>query len=283
MEEKGGITMENKNDKSKNIIIVILIIMIIGLAGLICYDKFIVKKENEKPASTTEKKEETTKAEDKEVDITDQNLKKDLSDKVSILDRSIDDRYPSSRRTIYNLEGITDNQKLRVTLMGSINKVAELTSEEKKKVDVHAVGKISVNDVETIYKKMFGTSISSYEDKTMGCPVFEYNKQQGVYYLLTGCNGLPDESDLSYINRLTQKGNEAYAYVNIGTLYHDYNNGGKKIIYDDITRKVVIATDVEDNYKIDETNYKKFTEYKYTFTKDSTGNYYFTKIEKINK
>lgn len=52
--------MGNNNDKSKNIIIAILIIMIIALAGVHVYDKFIVKKESEKSAtSTTDNNQQT--------------------------------------------------------------------------------------------------------------------------------------------------------------------------------------------------------------------------------
>ena len=47
-----------RNELSKNIIIILLMIMIIGLAGLMCYDKFAVNKEPEK-TKTTEKKEES--------------------------------------------------------------------------------------------------------------------------------------------------------------------------------------------------------------------------------
>ena len=49
-----------KNEKSKNIIIVVLIVMIIGLAGLLCYQTFVVNKESEK-TNTTEKKDEIVK------------------------------------------------------------------------------------------------------------------------------------------------------------------------------------------------------------------------------
>ena len=52
----------DKNEKSKNIIIVILIIMIIGLAGLLCYQTFAINNESEKN-KTIENSEETRKEE----------------------------------------------------------------------------------------------------------------------------------------------------------------------------------------------------------------------------
>ena len=60
MENEFKTEQKSGGSKSQSIIIVLLIIVILGLVGLMSYDKFVAKKESEKPASTdTTNKTET--------------------------------------------------------------------------------------------------------------------------------------------------------------------------------------------------------------------------------
>ncbi len=76
-----------------------------------------------------------------------------------------------------------------------------------------------------------------------------------------------------YKNKFTTKDDNAYVYVNIGyaTLADDTST------YGDITR---IEENTSENFSINESNYTKYSEYKYTFKKDSNDNYYFVSVEK---
>lgn len=270
---------ETKKRKGPIIAIVILIIVIIGLVGVIgyiAYDKGVFSDKKTNQATNS----------DKEVEITDKKLITDLYKKVSILNRSDDSRYPSTGRNIYNLTELTSAEKLRKVLMGSDKFSQDITEEDKKTSmdSTHLIAKASVSDIEDLYQQLFGTKITSYsETKSTGCPSFEYNENNKVYYLYGDCSGLEGEVGLIYVNKATKKKNEAYIYVNIGTYIKDYYGSGEKNVYDGIEQKTVVDKATTDDYKIDEKNYTKFSEYKYTFTKDENDNYHFTKIEKVNK
>ena len=64
----------------------------------------------------------------------------------------------------------------------------------------------------------------------------------------------------------------------------NFNDTKKYIVTDFLTEKEIFSTyDFSecDNYKIDESNYKDFTNYRFVFKKNNEGNYYFDKVEKV--
>ena len=81
-----------------------------------------------------------------------------------------------------------------------------------------------------------------------------------------------------YINRIEYNNELAYAYVNVGNTYLGATGPGYiRKIYNGYNQNELVIEG--ENITIDESNYKKFKEYKYTFQKDEEGNYYFLSIE----
>ena len=275
---------QTSKQKDSKVIILLLLLIIIGLMCYIAYDKIISESKKENKQITEREKTQIPKDTEEEIIISNQNIIDDLSYKVSVLNKSINNLYIGESRIIYEVEQLNDAQKLRFALMDTYtHKNVRLTSEEKEATKYKGVstGKINVKDVDNAYQKLFGTKISSYKDIESGTPEFEYNEKKQIYYVY---GQFPDSyyTPLMYINKMTENSKEAYVYVNVGTYFSD-GSSNLAIIYDDITTKTVIEQSKQTNYKIDETNYKKFSEYKYTFVKDVNGNYYYSKIEKVNK
>ena len=301
--------MEEKQGKSKGlvIVIIILVIVILGLAGYICYDKGVFGK-----ADSGQKIEEKEKPkEEKEEEITDNTLIDDLSKKVSIVniydgynnlpseysDKSIlTNKYlsvsaygsmDSKGNNVYN-STLNDKTKLRMVLLNGVNYTKVTIPEKevnlKEKVAYKVLrGQTTVKEVEDAYLKIFGEEMKDYVPVNTGnnvCPSFYYDSLNKVYYGMAECGGIDSSSLVIYKNKFTIKGNEAYVYVNVGhtdgkNLYDDYPSKNNDKLNES-------NCDEKAGDKITEKNYKRFIEYKYIFKKDSKGNYYFEKVEKVD-
>ena len=150
-----------------------------------------------------------------------------------------------------------------------------------------------------IYHSLFNEKVE-FEDSDVetdwdiecNCSRFTYFSQLGAYVESNGCGyGIAPGKLLSYINKYTTKGDEAYVYVNVGMVKADDDSDNKFIVYsghrDDsvVVEEFEYAIDDYNNisYEINEGNYEKFDQFKFTFKKDKkTGNYYFVNIKKIN-
>ena len=299
--------MEEKQGKSKGlvIVIIILVIVILGLVGYICYDKGVFGK-----ADSGQKIEEKEKPkEEKEEEITDNTLIDHLSKKVSIVniydgynnlpseysDKSIlTNKYlsvsaygsmDSKGNNVYN-STLNDKTKLRMVLLNGVNYTKVTIPEKevnlKEKVAYKVLrGQTTVKEVEDAYLKIFGEEMKDYVPVNTGnnvCPSFYYDSVNKVYYGMAECGGIDASSLVIYKNKFTTKGNEAYVYVNVGHTIGDKLYNGVDI---SATTELIGEYKASDNSPaIDENNYQKFVEYKYVFIKDNTGNYYFSKVEK---
>lgn len=286
---------EKKSNGSK-IVIVILVILLLGACAYIAYDKLMVKEDN----NLTNEKKETTKS-DKETVISDNLLINDLSEKITYLNtariytgyekfndalnKSIEiDAY--NFRDIYDKQ-LSDDDKLDITLNSleknyvNLSVTYENMSDEAKEIFKPYVEAGSINDiaekqissdnVEERYQLLFGEKVNNHSIKS--CPYFTYDSKNNVYYYSRQCGGTSDETVYLYKNKFTTKDDNAYVYVNIGyaALADDTST------YGDITR---IEENTLENFSINESNYTKYSEYKYTFKKDSNNNYYFVSVEK---
>lgn len=286
---------EKKSNGSK-IVIVILVILLLGACAYIAYDKLMVKEDN----NLTNEKKETTKS-DKETVISDNLLINDLSEKITYLNtariytgyekfndalnKSIEiDAY--NFRDIYDKQ-LSDDDKLDITLNSleknyvNLSVTYENMSDEAKEIFKPYVEAGSINDiaekqissdnVEERYQLLFGEKVNNHSIKS--CPYFTYDSKNNVYYYSRQCGGTSDGTVYLYKNKFTTKDDNAYVYVNIGyaALADDTST------YGDITR---IEENTLENFSINESNYTKYSEYKYTFKKDSNNNYYFVSVEK---
>ena len=133
---------------------------------------------------------------------------------------------------------------------------------------------------------LFGKKIESPIQKIEGCPEYRYDSETKTYYKILGCGGTGPATILDYKYSFKQKGDEtyvyvAYAYQTLGDnentiIYKDFSNNGKLYSFD-FTDKYK----EDSSFKLDSTNYKDFTSYKYTFKKDD-NNYYLSSVEKVN-
>ncbi len=302
MEEKKEERKVKTNSTGKTIIIVILVILIIGLVLYICYDKGLIFSSNKNTTSSNIKEE---LAENVEKEITDNLLINDLSQKITYLNTQsvyvgyesfIDDYNLSNtinryffRSNIYETT-LTDDEKLDITLNSLLSSYENLSIAyenmdsasqsifkpyaETGSVSDIAEKQISQAKVEERYELLFGEKLSN--NKNVGkCPMYVYDNVNKVYYYTRVCGGTDERMIYIYKNKFTTKNDEAYVYVNLG------NSFDKTSIYDGYGKEKLIDSYTE-NYSINKSNYSKFTEYKYTFKRNSDGNYYFSKLEKNN-
>ena len=286
---------EKKSNGSK-VVIFILVVLLLGACAYIAYDKLMVKEDN----NQTNEKKETTK-DGKETVISDNLLINDLSEKITYLNtariytgyekfndalnKSIEiDAY--NFRDIYDKQ-LSDDDKLDITLNSleknyvNLSVTYENMSDEAKEIFKPYVEAGSINDiaekqissdnVEERYQLLFGEKVNNHSIKS--CPYFTYDSKNNVYYYSRQCGGTSDGTVYLYKNKFTTKDDNAYVYVNIGyaALADDTST------YGDITR---IEENTLENFSINESNYTKYSEYKYTFKKDSNNNYYFVSVEK---
>ncbi len=131
---------------------------------------------------------------------------------------------------------------------------------------------INKGDYDTNYKKIFGTSPTSYP-RTPACPsyVFDTNSQR---YISIGACDVAINSGLAYIDDIKLEGNNAIVSVYVGSkfdnkIYNDYLRFNE-------TDKTVDAT------TITEENKTQFAKYNFIFEKSTDGNYYYKSTQKAS-
>ena len=288
--------IKEKNSNGSKVVIVILSLLLLGACAYIAYDKLMVKEDNNQ---TNEKKE--TKKSDRETVISDNLLINDLSEKVTYLNTAgiapgyggfADALNKSIEIPSYNFRDIyekqlSDDDKLDITLNSLEQKYVNLSityenmSDEAKEVFKSYIETGSINDVvekqvsaesvEERYQLLFGEKVSNHSLKN--CPMYTYDSKNNVYYYSRQCGGTGDGTVYLYKNKFTTKDDNAYVYVNIGYA----TSADDTSTYGDITK---IEENISEDFSINESNYTKYSEYKYTFKKDSNNNYYFVSVEK---
>lgn len=288
--------IKEKNSNGSKVVIVILSLLLLGACAYIAYDKLMVKEDNNQ---TNEKKE--TKKSDRETVISDNLLINDLSEKVTYLNTAgiapgyggfADALNKSIEIPSYNFRDIyekqlSDDDKLDITLNSLEQKYVNLSityenmSDEAKEVFKSYIEAGSINDVvekqvsaesvEERYQLLFGEKVSNHSLKN--CPMYTYDSKNNVYYYSRQCGGTGDGTVYLYKNKFTTKDDNAYVYVNIGYA----TSADDTSTYGDITK---IEENISEDFSINESNYTKYSEYKYTFKKDSNNNYYFVSVEK---
>lgn len=254
----------------------------------------------------------TEQESNKELEITDTTLKTDLITKIVALSYLSETYYSTSdynsdsfklqlysfSNDLYENLNLSEGNKLLLALNSSELK-DDYISDNKKSGDIRTYidnynsdlieGLKEQSTVENVYNKYFGTKEINHQ--TVGkCPSYNYDSVNKVYYEVGGCGGTGAGYVYFYKNKFTTMDNEAYVYINIGTssLNSDdttynickdldpYNKGCK-----DVYKQNISSSEIE-QFKIDSTNAHNFYQYKFTFEKDTNGNYYFKSISKVN-
>ena len=133
--------------------------------------------------------------------------------------------------------------------------------------------------VKEAYKTIFNEDLSEPEEGWQGKIYYTTNfyydrvNHAFLHYLFYASATGPAMNSL-YMNRIEYQDDYAYVYVNVGS------SQGDEVIYNDYDSEDVVEPEVDyKTFKIDETNYMKFKEYKFSFKKNNEGNYYFVSVE----
>ena len=265
----------------KNAVIGVLATLVVLMGGYLVYDKVIDKKDSGVVDNKTQSDDSKKSG---EIELIDATLKSDLSEKVDIMNwKSIpsedeNNKYSTTYlfREISSLNQLSNDDKLIIVLEGlhSRNKFSftsryskDLTSGVydyiKGYVNDNGVIQIDIEEISSTlvnseYKRIFGTNITEHKSIEENCPAYIYDStSQKYYWIEPQCGGATGTDMYSYKRYYSKNNDEAYVYV----------------IYAEVTEG--------ESFVINESNYKKYDEYKYTFKNDSTGNYYFVKVEKV--
>ena len=284
---------ESNNKKVKlntnNIIIAILIFIIIILLFIIfsrgkC-DKCETKKEDVKEEEkTTTKKEEGLSDETKE----------EIASKLATLfsDGSYEYGNLIQNNDIENyvaniFEDTLDDESKAILILRSLNSEtveldwnnANFSDASLKETLQEADGKSVVYDAEEFkekYYEVFGIE-PTLTDYTKSCPSYYYESNENVYVEKNGCQNTATLNTYIYINDITENQGSIVVDAYVGA--HRSSNTGE-YYYDDYEYPKVKNNKTEQTTITDE-NKTSFTNYKFTFTKNSNGEYNFTSVEKV--
>lgn len=301
--------MEERNKKShgKTIIIILLCLIIIGGAIYIAYDKGIIFKDNKEKKTDTEIKQ---KEELVEKDLTDIAVKKEIVEKMKSLTGfsvEMNNGYSfveglnvilGKVNTLDNMlkNNLSENDKLSLALAATDTKKMTKSFEEmnftKKEEyknsrynDISLYSEIALNDLDTTYSYLFGDEKIKYNDiEIFGVYAYFYDSVNKVYYRFNApTGGTGPYSYLMYMNNFKSYGNKIYVNTNFG--YISSIDGKICTSFDTIlednncSNQLSVPVNEVSTYKIDESNYEKFKNYKFVFEKDKNNNYVFKGLE----
>lgn len=308
-------------NKGKTIIVWILIIVLLGVIGYCgyrIYDK-LNSNNTETNSNKQNNTEEKNNIEEKEVELTVETVKADVLDKLNMilgLNRERGILVKSTFDLSNNLAKADRSDKVffDFLLPQSNEKTNILNNEQKLKLALFNSGsgmtevsenkEISLETLKTRYKALFNEEIEQFDDVCIAWYCYKYDQTKNVYYesstMIDGASG--GSGIISYINAINYVNDFVYVYINFGSYEVDFQGGGNKCYvvdgvvnyddkmnydnpifvgkygYDNVNDKVIYECE---DFKIDESNYKEFTNYKFTFKKNSEGTYYFDKVEKV--
>ena len=288
---------------------IILTAIVIGLVLFVFYEKGIIFKKNDEEQKDIVEKDDDFEEKEEIVDeeITDVNVKNDLSEKIDFitnfnLGQTISPLYTfrsgadAALGNVFN--DFTSDVKIHVVLtyLNAKGQFSPITDAHKSSSVISnfvnsgaVISEISGEIVNNKYREYFGGNIfNSGSQIGDSCFTYYYDSSINTYFWVTpACGGASSESVLAYKNKFVTHDNLAYVYVNYGVVSPinettiDFVN-----IYKDLAKTTVyqsnVASGVANNFRIDASNYLDFSEYKFTFAKDSNNNYYFTKLEKLS-
>lgn len=297
--------MENKKKTRKTGIIlgyIALTLIIIGLIIYILFDKGIIlnNSNNKKDSNkTVEDKKEVV-----EKQLENETTKNELKEKIAAIlgveytDESVNKYSTDRTKILTDKSSLTDDYKLEIAI-NNIKQTNIPTNVTNIDIDpIESLGlnnntikerllgamQVSVNEVEEKYKELFGTDIKEFKSlgTTYKQPLYVYDKENNVYYIINVGGSTTTTNTYLYNNKYTTKGDNAYVYVNFGI--SEYNiDTNLYDIYKDAVNKTIYKAGVDEtsvsSFKIDSSNYKEFSEYKFQFTKNNDGSYYFSNVE----
>ena len=265
--------MERKN-KVLTVIVTVLMLVIFGLVGFIIYDKVINK--------TNKPNNEVISNEIKEVDLSSSlvtSLKYPKFDNTSI--------FLDGERAYKNVNFVDMTRDELMLLASYETKELEFGDEELKNYPDYCLdgcGVYSADSIESNFKRLFGPDVDYHNGNLskFGCgEIGDYDKEKKLYFASYACGGDTD-GIIAYINKpykAEQRGDYLYVYeyIQIIKIVSDYETDEVYVYLtnkDDKTlAKTTLPIDYNGLHKL--MDKVQLETYKWTFKKQSDGNYYF--------
>ena len=299
-----------KNNKKTLWILSVVLILVIA-AAIVFAILYFTKSSPEQPATETPTSEEEppVSTDSEEVEITDTYVIRDLDEKIAILH---DTDQPSSDLEIRKI-GIGYGYSLPLYSEGNLSDVAKLShvinaitpdkylnqdeinaaiaeqdypTESAKDFELYHNQGYKAETVSAKYLDVFGTKLDKGAvNGQYYCPDYYYNSTYDFYYESSlGCGGTGPHYGSYYKNKYTIQGDHAYVYISAGTFTAEDDK-----VYCDILDeksktnppKVCDESSSPNEFKIDDTNYQDFAQYRFVFNQADNGTYYFVKVEKL--
>ena len=299
---------KQKKKKGPIIFIVILILIIIALSTFIYLKKDVLFNNNVTNNETnnnngSQNNESNNNIESKEEVLTDTKLVNEITKKANKIAVDRSNYYVEDGGnygffdfdSLYSKLNLTDDDKMLLTLISipakkvsiETNKIGN--NEFKKIKEMYdstdsQFAQISYETIEKEYFNLFGTSIpkSALKDYDT-CPNYYYDSANNVYFLYIACGGISLDENVTYVNKITKKDDNIYAYISVGRIFGEEktSNPGSydMVLYGDYAKKNKLEILENSIYSINSSNYDKFSEYKMTFNKNG-NDYYYQSIER---
>ena len=297
--------MENNEKRNKIIITIlsIIVVIIIVIIGILLSKRYFNNNNN-----TSNNTENNTI--NNEIKIPD-----DLLKSFNFITQKIDNKYIiSDLYTVESLKDIENIDKLYLVLEWNnknnikkevtsdfINSFEGLSILPKYAINIimDENGKYITKENENIYieessvenefKKEFGIEYSSIKPLTLSrCMNYFYDKKDKVFLYRKNCGINENHKEYSYIYDYNNENDEYYIYVAVGSSSHISNDKVEKDVINNgnLNQKVYKDNATEEemkNFKIDQNNYNEFGHFKYTFEKNSDGNYIFKSLDIVKE
>lgn len=290
-----------KKSGKATIIMFLLCIVVIGvLVFMVINSSKEVKKVEEKEKGASQN-QQTTK-----VRILTDTMKEKMNKKIGMVlgdENFIENgRTNTSKFRTYALKRkLTEEEKqliaIESTEFESMTIDYQKLEEVKAYIDADSTSKEEFKqqtkeEVNKTYKYIFGDDLGTITKEEFGtCPKVRYYSQEKTFISFPKkCNDTSVSQFIVYVYEYKREGNESYALMSIGyqidnVIYNDFellnSESSDSTI---ISRSPVQVTEYNEDGQptINEKNYKDFSRYKVSFTKEENEEFYFDNIKQIN-
>ena len=288
-----AIGKSNKSSKGSMIGFIISIILIIALSGYIIYDKFISntkQEENIQEDNIANQKEENEVSREN-IDITGQRVTNLMNITDATNNIFVGDFFGYFYNSdVYKFSDMSDSDKLSLAWFAYENLYSSIELENTNVTDVS----ISEDKVNQIVKTIFGPD-NTYNMVNFYAPacgvLLTYDENSNKFNGPSGvCGGVGwPPKYLTDVVEAYKENDEIIIFQKV--LYVEYKAKGNNYdiayadIYNNASKEKTIQTDIEENeFDNIKTNYiDNGDTYKFTFKKQSDGNYYFYSSELQNQ
>ena len=278
--------MEENNKKVNILLIILIVLIVLFLIGLIGY-KIIgnspKKNKNEEEKNNIIDKDKNKSREEKDNSIGEEFISLDIEDD-SLLDMFEAVHY---KKWLIPDEKIFNNNKLTVEEMSEQYKLGLASNEFllQEQRDNSGYSIIKESDVRKAYEKIFGTNTyQRVEMIDLNCPIYHFNPSTSTYEGYSNCEKIPNYYSREVVTSI-KKYSDRMEFISV-VVFEDLSFN----LYRDFHKTQYIKTLTYEESK--DADYKEsyirqiqdsLQEYKYTFTLNEDGFYYYTGVERTKE